>query len=288
MDARGQNQRMVCEAANAEGRLSWAPDGRRIVFTRAGKVSFSAPDNTGGQHKIYDLFLAFLDSADVGKSYWWNRITDELGGRQPEWMPDGRIIFTKDMNARQVDALLPNYQVCILDPNTGDLEILRKDWQNAAEFLVGPSISKNGDIAFTHFYDPANKDAPQPQGIGHVNIKNIMKPLDSIRAQTNTMRRCVSPSWSPDGKWLAYISNNIDDPGVFITTKEMKTKYIVFTPPPGTYVSTLPPSFSPNSKWMTFGTTDGSIWITDITGTSPKRISGPGLDAAPAWWHGSK
>ncbi len=288
MDARGQNQRMICEIGNAEGRLSWGPDGRHIVFTRAGKVNFQSPDNTGGQHKIYDLFLAFLDSADVGKTYWWNRITDELGGRLPEWMPDGRIIFTKDMNANQVDAILPNYQICILEPYTGELQILRKDWQNMAEFLVGPSMNKNGDIAFTHFYDPSGKEAPQPQGIGIVNIKNIMTSMDTIRTQTSKMNRCISPVWSPDGKWLAFVSNNLDNPGVFITTKDMKNRYLVFASPPGTYISTLAPSFSPNSKWMTFATTDGSVWICDISGTSPKRISGPGLDAAPAWWQGSK
>jgi Tol biopolymer transport system component len=50
----------------------------------------------------------------------------------------------------------------------------------------------------------------------------------------------------------------------------------------------MAPSFSPNSKWLTFATTDGSIWTCDITGGNAKRLTGPGLDWAPAWSKTSK
>jgi len=283
MRADGSNQMLVCEAGNAEGRLSWGPDGKRIIFTRAGKVNFQSPDNTGGLHKVYDLFIAYPDSAKAGKAYWWTRITEDLGSRYPEWTGRNRIIFTKDMNANRVNAILPNYQICLISPDGSDLQILRKDWQMMGEFFISPSINSRGDVVFVHFYDKTGKGAGKPQGIAVLNEKNFMMSVDSVRMISSRMPDAIGPAWSPDNKWIAYINNSLSEPGVLLTTPDLSKKYLVFEPPPGAYLSTLPPSFSPDSKWLTFGTTDGSVWICDITGTKPRRISGPGLDSSPTW-----
>jgi Tol biopolymer transport system component len=278
MDVRGQNQMLVCEATNAEGRLSWAPDNRRIAFTRAGRVNYQSPAvGEGGMHKVYDLFLAFLDSAEVGRTNWWNRLTENLGSRNPEWNADGMVIFTREMNANTVNATYPNYQICLVNPDGGEEEILRKDWQMMGEFFMQPSINKYGEIAFAHFYEH------KPQGIAVLPRDHFMTPVDSVRLMSEKMKEAVTPAWSPDGQWLAYVNNNINTPGLYMTTRDLKTQYVVFEPPPGTYVTTIAPSFSPDSKWLTFSTSDGSIWICDITGNQRRRLSGPGLDTAPAW-----
>jgi len=281
MDARGQSQMMVCEATNAEGRLSWSLDARRIVFTRSGKVNFQSPAvGEGGFHKVYDLFLAYLDSADAGRANWWTRLTDELGSRNPEWTVNDRIILTRDMNANMVNAGYPNYQICLLDPESGNVEILRKDWQMMPEFFMAPSMNANGDIAFVHFYNE------KPHGIAVLRRDQFMAPLDSVRVQSKKLPDAYSPAWSPDSKWIAYVNNSMTEPGLFLTTADLSSSYLVFEPPPGTYLNTFAASFSPDSKWLTFSTTDGSIWICDITGSGARRISGPGLDSAPAWSHG--
>ncbi len=278
MEASGANKMMVCEATNAEGKLSWSPDGRRIVFTRAGAVELKAPDGTGGKHKVYDLFIAYLDSADAGKTFFWYRLTDDLGSREPEWSADGReIIFTKDLNANQANAILPNYQVCTMDGDGGHFDILRKDFQTMSEFFTSPSMNGKGDIAFVHFYDK------RPQGTAVLNRLKFMAPLDDVRAQSSRMTSAVGPSWSPDGKWIAYVTNEIKDNGLFICTPDLAERYVVFTPTPNTYLMTHAAGWSPDSKWLTFATSDGSVWISDITGNQPKRISGPGTDSAPAW-----
>jgi len=277
MDHQGQNQMKVCEVTNADGRLSWAPDGKRIAFTRSGRLELRTPDMGGGKHKLYDLFIAFIDSAMTGNLFWWNRLTDNLGSRNPEWTADGQILFTGDMNANRADAAMPNYQICLMNPDSTEVVILREDWQTMPEFFMMPSINSKGDIAFVHFY--GNKT----QGIAVLPRTKFMTPLDSVKLQSIKQPNAVSPAWSPDDRWIAYINNSLDESGIYIATPDLSESYLVFTPPAGTYPYTVAPSFSPDSKWLTFSTTDGSIWICDITGQQPRRLSGPGFDSTPAW-----
>ncbi|MEE8578034.1 MAG: hypothetical protein V3T31_12325 [candidate division Zixibacteria bacterium] len=278
MNADGSEATMVAEVVNAEGRLSFSPDNRRIVFTRSGSIDLRAPDGMGGKHKVYDLFLAYRDSADVNNRLFWRRITDELGSRSAQWLPDGRLIFARDMNANMANALEPNYQICMSDEMGDDLQILRKDYLNMVEHMTFPSLSINDELAFINFYDY------KQQGFAVLPISEVMTSMDSVKAISGNFKQCFVPAWSPDGKWLVYVKGDMKSPGVYISTPDLRTQYLVFDPPVGIYPGTMaPPCFSPDSKWITFSTTDKAIWIVDITGNGARRLSPPGLDQAPAW-----
>ena len=277
MNADGNGQMLVTEVMNTDGRMSWAPDNRRIMFTRSGSVDLKGPDMLGGRHKVYDLFVAFLDSADANNTRFWYRITDDLGNRDAQWLKNDRVIFWKDMNANLVNASMPNYQVAIMDDDGSNIDLLRKDWQNMSSFLTAPSLSPDSQLAFVYF------SGTSQLGLVVIPLDKAMMPTDSIKALAEKNRGLTGPAWSPDGKWLAYVSSSMNSPGLFIATPDLSERYLVFEPPVGTFVYPTAPSFSPNSKWLTFATSDGSVWTCDITGSNARRLTGPGTDQFPAW-----
>jgi len=93
----------------------------------------------------------------------------------------------------------------------------------------------------------------------------------------------TAPSWSPDGKWIAYINEDMSNMGLYITNPDQTEKYLVYKPGPGQGLQTYTPSWSPNSQWLTFGMQDGSIWIIDITGNGLRQLTGSGLNTNPTW-----
>ena len=278
LDIKSGRQEEICDVSNADGRLTWSADNNVIMFTRSGTIDLKGPDNMGGIHKVYDIFTAFLDSAYANNRFWWLRITDELGSRDPEWSADGkRIIFWRDMNANYANAFEPNYQICTMNPDGSDIELLRKDWQVMADFMIAPTMNAKGDVAFVAFYEQ------KPKGLVILKSDEYMLHQDSIRVRSERQLLKVAPCWSPDGDWIAYVKNDFNNPGIYITNADLSEDYLVFIPPVGTSLYTVSPSFSPDAKWLTFSTTDGSIWIADITGKGTRRLSGPGFDASPAW-----
>lgn len=274
----GTGQRLIQDAGNAVDVPSWSPDNRQIIFSRKGWITLDLPDNMGGGHTVYDLFIAYLDSAEIGNTFWYFRPTLDLGSRSVQWTTDNKLIFEKDLNANTLNILEPNYQLIRMNPDGSEIEVLRKDyqWASPGKHLKTPSLNKNGLWAFTV------KNENKPAGMAVLHESKLNMPMDSIIMLANKNFNAAGPSWSPDGNWLAYVISNFDDNSVRIATPDLKEHFLVFEPPVSANVYGSP-SWSPDSKWLTFATTDGSIWICDITGTRVQRVTGPGQDSFPAW-----
>jgi Tol biopolymer transport system component len=277
MDWDGKNQYKVVSAQNADGRLSWAPDNRRIAFCRKGNVNLQGPDNLGGQHRVYDIFIGYLDSAKSNTN-WWRRLTEDLGSRHPEWSADGsKIIFTKDMNANFINALLPDYQICSIDTTGGSFKMISEPFRTKDRWASMATMGPNGYMAFVLFKDKNAAGVviapPDLTGLSDAALAEKAKIINGATA----------PAWSPDGNWIAYINSEVSNQGIYIVKPDLSEKFLVHKPGPGLSYQTYPLSWSPDSKWLTFATQDGAIWIIDITGNGLKQILLPGLNVAPAW-----
>ncbi len=277
MDWDGKNQFKVVAAQNADGRVSWAPDNKRIAFVRKGNVNLQGPDNLGGQHKVYDLFIGYLDSANVNTNFWY-RLANDLGSRHPEWSADGsRILFTKDLNANTLNAELPNYQNCTIDTLGNSFQQITNSSEKNDRWAMMPTTGPNGNFAFVLFRD---KNA-----VGVVIAPPTLKSITDteISAKAKFLKGVTGPAWSPDGNWIAVIQTEINKQAIYLLKPDMSEKFLVYKPGPGQVLQTYPLSWSPDSKWLTFATGDGSIWIIDITGNGLKQVCQSGNNFAPGW-----
>ena len=224
-----------------------SPDGNRALFGARGEV-FTVPLKNGNTRNLTN--------------------TSGVHERNSKWSPDGKwIAYISDATGED------------------EIYIVAQDGKPASP--SGRSepvqITKNGDnYKYRIFWSPDSKKllwGDKMQRLQYVDIDSKETTLVDHAMAWEIRNYC----WSPDSKWIAYVLNDMNNPGVYVASPDFKENYLVFVPPVGASLFTISPSFSPDSKWLTFATTDFSIWICDITGSGARRLSGPGLDSSPAW-----
>lgn len=277
MDWDGKNQFKVVTAQNADGRISWSPNGKQIAFCRRGTVDVKGPDFMGGKHRVYDIFIGFIDSAHTNNN-WWRRLTSDFGSRHPEWSADGKsIVFTKDLNANMVNAIMPDYQTCIMDTSGKILQTLSHEQKFSDRLATMPTMGPNGNYAFV-FYKGTN---PVGVVVATANLKSFSE--SDLKANSKLLPKATAPAWSPDGNWIAYVDNDAANQAMYIIKPDLTEKFLVYKPGAGQVLQTYQLSWSPDSKWLTFAVADGSVWIIDITGNGLRQVMPPGSNIAPAW-----
>lgn len=285
MDSDGSDRQQVSSVTNAKGRLSFSPDNKMIAFSREGKDANKLPSDEGGMHLLHDIFLAFVDSAGTNTS-WWKRVTFGLGSFNPEWSANDSIIyFQNDINANYVDYIVPSHVVAKVSISDGHAANLRKDWQTINTWMIQPSFTRDGsNMAYVISYSTAADQYNfQKKGIKILDMASIMAPESELRKPSEGLGNAVAPSWSPDGKWLAYVSNDMRDAGIFIVSSDLKEIRKIFGSTVTQQVNPDPVGWAPNSKWMTFATMDGVVYVIDINGENLTPISGTGNHSNPTW-----
>ncbi len=285
MDTDGKRRQMVTEIKNARGRLSFSPDNKVIAFSREGKDANNLPTGEGGVHLLHDIFYADVDSIGI-KSNWWRRATYTLGAYQPEWSPDGRYIyFHNDIFANEVDYIVPSFQAARLDVYTGEVEHLRKDHRQMSTSMMLPTVTPDGTLlAYVINYQPdPEKYQFSNFGIKVIPIADIMMAETELRKPSPGLEKMFAPTWSPDGQWLACVSTDMRKQGVYIFSRDLSQKRLIFAPSVTQQLTGDPVSWSPDSKWLTFATADGIIYTIDINGDRLTPLTGAGSHSNPTW-----
>ena len=166
---------------------------------------------------------------------------------------NGGFLYVLDLKSDKV------HKVTIYLP--GDLPLAREHWTNVSKLIDSFDISPDGKRAvFTArgdvFTVPAEKGS----------IRNL--------TQTPGIREKYA-AWSPDGKWIAYVSDRTGSDELFLMPQNGEGNEVQVTH--NGQVFRLPPVWSPDSKKLLFADKDTRLFYVDIDARNPIEIDKSGF-----------
>jgi tricorn protease len=219
---------------------------------------------------------------------------------------DGPVnLYVYDTKSKQVKAALATNGVDINSASAGPDAIVYE--QFGTIYLFDPAtgnshkvpIQVTGDFPavrphFVKVGDRIERANISPTGAravfeAHGEILTVPAEHGDIRNLTNTVNAAErDPAWSPDGKWIAYFSDESGEYALHLRRQDGlgEVKKINLGNPPTFYYS---PTWSPDSKMIAYTDKRLNLWYVDIEAGKPVRIDtnpyddGPGGGFDPVW-----
>ncbi len=213
-------------------------------------------------------------------------------------------LFVYDPKTKKVAQALPGSGADIKSAAAGPDAIVYEQFGSLS--LFDPATGKSKPVAVTVAADLPNvrphfkkveheitSASLSPSGAraifeAHGEILTAPAEKGDIRNLTNTpgtMER--DPAWSPDGKWVAYFSDESGEYQLFLKSPDGlgEPKKIGLGPQPSFYYS---PLWSPDSKKIAFTDKRLNLWYVDLAKGTPVKIDTDTYDAPqrtldPAW-----
>ena len=161
---------------------------------------------------------------------------------------NGGYLYTFDLKSQKAKKL------AVYLP--GDRDLARPHWTNVSRYVTDFDISPDGNrVVMTARGDIYT--VPAKQG----SIRNL--------TQTQGIREQYA-AWSPDGKWIAYLSDRTGEQEIYITPQDGMGKETRITFDGKMF--RMPPVWSPDSKKLAFADKDLRLYYVDIDQKTPVLI----------------
>jgi len=154
----------------------------------------------------------------------------------------------------------------------GDLPSLRPHFLKVGERIASYAISPAGVRAVFE---------------AHGEILTVPADKGDIRNLTNTTSAAErDPAWSPDGKWIAYFSDESGEYALHLRSQDgTQVKKIGLGEPPSFFYD---PRWSPDSKKIAYTDKRLNVWYVDVTKGAPVQVDTNYYEAPfhtldPAW-----
>ena len=268
MDADGGNQQRLTNNPGRDIFPSWSPDGKRIAFMS---------DRDGDVHPIDGFPTTEIYVMDADGDNPQNLTNNPHDDREPSWSPGGkRIVFASDRDRTRNDH---NYEIYVMDADGGNQQRLTNNLFKDTD----PSWSPDGKrIVF--------RSSRDGHFIGDFGLTTEIYVMDADGGNeqrlTENRRFDENPSWSPDGKGIAFSSDRKGD---------LENYEIYVMDAAGGNEQRLTenrrfdknPSWSPDGKRIAFMSDrdgDAEIYVMDADGGNQQKLTNnPHADASPAW-----
>jgi tricorn protease len=279
---------------------SFSPDGTHLAYVPFGQWEPDWKMYRGGQ--TTPIWIADLSDSSVVKVP-----RDNSNDRDPMWVGntvyflsdrEGRFtLFGCDVKSLKVSKLMDNNGFDIQSASAGPGGIVYSqfgsihiyDLASGKSHPVPISIASDLPGLRPHFekIKPDQILAAAISPTGKRAVFEAYGEILSVPAEKGDVRNLTQspgvadrdPSWSPDGKWIAYFSDESGDYALHVRLQDglSPARKIDLGRPPSFFYS---PLWSPDSKKIAYTDKRQKLWYVAVDGGSPVAVD---ADAVPVW-----